>query len=148
MTSHTRLSIDELNAACQGTAMEVMGIQVVAIDDEQVELRMPITPAARQPFGLLHGGVNMLLAETAASMHAGYLADLTKEAPVGIEINGSYLRSARDGTVKTIARVLRRSRSFVFHQVDIYHVESDQLLCSARVTNFFKPLSGANKSSA
>ncbi|MCB0198000.1 MAG: hypothetical protein KDJ65_39010, partial [Anaerolineae bacterium] len=58
--------------------------------------------------------------------------------------NGSHIRSAKDGTIKTIGRVVRRTRSLVFHQVDIYHVESDQLLCTARVTNFFKPLPGVS----
>ena len=139
-----QMTIEALNAACKNTAMEVMGIEAIAIDNEQIELHMPITNAARQPMGLMHGGINMLLAETAASMHSAYLADMTKEAPVGIEINGSHLRSARDGTVKTVGRVLRRTRSLVFHQVDIYHMESGQLLCSARVTNFFKPLPGTN----
>lgn len=141
----TKITIEALNAACAGTAMETMGIEVVAVDDESIELHMPITDAARQPLGLLHGGVNMLLAETAASMHSAYLADLAREAPVGIEINGSHLHSAKSGTVKTVGRVLRRSRALVFHQIDIYHVESGRQLCSARVTNFFKPLPGANK---
>lgn len=139
------MTLEALNAACKNTAMEVMGIEAISIDDEQVELRMPITNAARQPMGLVHGGVNMLLAETAASMHSAYLTDMTKEAPVGIEINGSHLRSAKDGTLKTVGRVLRRTSSLVFHQVDIYHLESGQLLCSARVTNFIKPLPRANK---
>ena len=141
---HDFTTIEALNAACKNTAMEVMGITLTAIDNEQIELHMPMTNAARQPYGILHGGVNMLLAETAASMHAVYLADMSKEVAFGIEINGSHIRSAKDGTIKTIGRVVRRTRSLVFHQVDIYHVESDQLLCTARVTNFFKPLPGVN----
>jgi uncharacterized protein (TIGR00369 family) len=59
--------------------------------------------------------------------------------PVGIEINGSHLNSARDGNVRATARVLRRGRSTIVH-VDIHHVESGTLLCVARVTNFFKPV--------
>ncbi len=111
---------------------------MVDIDDDHIELSMPITDAVRQPLGMLHGGVSMVLAETAASIHAAWGVDVSKIVPVGIEINGSHLNSAKDGHVKAIARVLRRSRTLIVHQIDIIHVETEQLLASARVTNFYK----------
>ena len=123
----------------KGTAMEALEIKVVDIDDEHIELSMPITDATRQPYGLLHGGVSMVLAESAASYHASWGVDLSKRIPVGIEINGSHLRSAREGSVRAVGRVLRRTRALIVHQVDIYHVESEELLSTARVTNFYKP---------
>ena len=63
-------SIEELRAMSPNTAVEALGIDIVSVDDDHIQLRMPITNRARQPFGLLHGGISMVLAETAASVHA------------------------------------------------------------------------------
>lgn len=120
------------------TAAGALGVRLVDIDDDGLVLRMPITNAARQPMGLLHGGVSMVLAETAASMHACWGVDLSQRYPVGIEINGSHLRSARDGEVEARCRVVRRARALIVHQIDLFHVETGDQLCSARVTNLYR----------
>ncbi len=137
-----RLSLETLRSLERNTASAALGVELVAVDEKQIELRMPITDAARQPMGLLHGGVSMVLAETAASMHALWLVDVTEKVPVGIEINGSHLRSASEGTVKAVGTVLRRSRSLIFHRVDLYLEETGELLSTARVTNYYKPVGG------
>jgi uncharacterized protein (TIGR00369 family) len=137
-----RLSIETLRALGRNTASAALGIELVAIAEDRIELRMPITDAARQPMGLLHGGVSMVLAETAASMHALWLVDPAEKVPVGIEINGSHLRSASDGFVKAVGTVLRRSRALIFHRVEIYHEGTGELLSTARVTNYYKPIGG------
>src|SRR3954465_3488044 len=93
------------------TALQPLGIHVISVNQESLSLRMPITDAARQPFGLLHGGISLLLAESAASMHACWGIDLNLVFPVGIEINGSHLRSASSGFVLATAQLLRRSKS-------------------------------------
>lgn len=132
--------MDESNwqAMWRGTTMEALGMRLVSIDEHEIVIEMPITDAARQPYGLLHGGVSMVLAESAASNHACWGVDLSRMVPVGIEINGTHLRSASEGTVRAIGRVLRRSRSLIFHEVTISHVESGRVLSVARVTNFYK----------
>jgi len=95
---------------------------------------------ARQPLGLLHGGVSMVLAESAASMHACWEIDLSRFVPVGVEINGSHLRSASEGHILARGTVVRRSSSLVVHSVEIIHEETNRLLCISRVTNFYKAL--------
>lgn len=85
----------------------------------------------------------MFLAETAASLHCAYLVDLTQFAPVGIEINGSHLSSAAEGTVQAEARVLNRTRSLIVHEVNITLLEEEKLLTRARVTNYLKRLSNS-----
>mgnify|MGYP000316860053 CR=1 FL=1 len=122
------------------TAVEHLGIQLESISAEQIVLTMPITDKARQPYGLLHGGITMALVETAASVHASWGVDLSKMLPVGIEISGSHVRSAREGTVRAVGQVVRRSRSMIVHQVDVYLVESGELLSTARMTNYYKPV--------
>ena len=122
------------------TAVEHLGINLESISVDQIVLTMPITDKTRQPFGLLHGGITMALVETAASVHASWGVDLSEKAPVGIEINGSHIRSAREGTVRAVGKVVRRSRSMIVHQVDVYLVESGELLSTARMTNFYKAM--------
>ena len=122
------------------TAAAPLGIEVAEVNAERIVLTMPITDAARQPVGLLHGGVSMLLAETAASSHVCWGLDVTKVVPVGIEINGSHLASARDGNVRAVGTILRRGAQLVVHEVRITHEETGRLLCVARVTNFLRRL--------
>jgi uncharacterized protein (TIGR00369 family) len=122
------------------TSAGVHDVRLSDIDDDQIILEMPIGDHARQPFGLLHGGVSMMLAESAASMHACWGVDLTKVVPVGIEISGSHLSSASKGTVRAVGTVIKRGRTMIRHRVDILHLDSGRLLTDARVTNFYKTL--------
>jgi uncharacterized protein (TIGR00369 family) len=126
------------------TAVENLGIELVDIDDRHIELSMPISDKARQPYGLLHGGISMALAETAASAHATWGKDPSVVQPVGIEINGSHVRSASDGEVRAVAKVVRRTNSLIVHQVNIVHQDTGKLLSTARVTNFYKPKKGGS----
>jgi len=131
-------SLADFQRLIPNTALEPLGVEVVSVDQDGLTLRMLITNAARQPFGLLHGGISLLLAESAASMHSAWEINPEEVIPVGIEINGSHLRSATTGHVIATARVLRRSQALVIHSVEITHEESGSHLCSCRVTNYFK----------
>lgn len=122
------------------TAMAHLDIRPTFLDDQTFIIESTIGDAHRQPLGLLHGGVNMLFAETVASFHAAWLCDLKLAAPVGVDINGTHLSSAKEGELRITAKVLRRARAFVFHEVEIYHLDTDRILCSARVTNYLKPI--------
>jgi uncharacterized protein (TIGR00369 family) len=125
----------------ENTAGAFLGIKLESISDDQIVLTMPISDRTRQPYGLLHGGITMALVESAASIHASWGIDLSKVVPVGIEINGSHVRSATEGTVRAVGKVVRRSRSMIVHQVDVYLVETGNLLSTARMTNYYKPVS-------
>ena len=131
-------SIVDFERIIPNTALEPLGIHVTSVSEELLSLRMPITNASRQPFGLLHGGISLLLAESAASMHACWGIDLNSVFPVGIEINGSHLRSASSGFVLATAQLLRRSKTLAVHEVKIVHEETNELLCVCRVTNYYK----------
>lgn len=131
-------SAADLNAASQNTILNTLGISVEEFSENTIVLSMTISNAARQPYGLLHGGVSMVLAETAASYHACWGIDLNEKVPVGIEINGSHLDSADSGEVRAVGKVLRRSSSLIVHEIEIIHVETEKLLSVCRVTNFYK----------
>jgi 1,4-dihydroxy-2-naphthoyl-CoA hydrolase len=133
-------SVEQLRALLPQTAPEALGVEIVSADAEGILLRMPMSDRARQPLGLLHGGISMVLAETAASLHACWEIDLAQLIPVGIEINGSHIRSASDGHILAKASIVRRSSKLVVHTVEISHEESRRALCLARVTNFYKAM--------
>ena len=135
------VSIEQLRAFLPNTAPEALGVEIVSADSEKIVLRMPMSDRARQPLGLLHGGISMVLAETAASLHACWDVDLSRFVPVGVEINGSHVRSASEGHIVAKGEVIRRSSKLAVHNVEITHEESARLLCVARVTNFYKALS-------
>ncbi|MEM1349312.1 MAG: PaaI family thioesterase [Myxococcota bacterium] len=140
MTQDAQHWIEGFEAMGAQTATGALGAKMVSIDDEGVVLEIEITDAARQPYGLLHGGVSLLLAETAASTHSAWLCDTSKEVPVGVDINGTHISGAREGRIHTIAKVVRKARSLVFHEVDVVHVDTGRTLCKARVTNYLKPI--------
>lgn len=131
-------SIEQLRAMLPNTAAEALGVEIVSADFEHILLRMPMSDRARQPLGLLHGGVSMVLAETAASLHSCWDVDVSRLVPVGIEISGSHIRSASEGHILANGIVIRRSSKLVVHNVEIKHEESSRILCLARVTNFYK----------
>jgi len=132
--------IKAFKATTGHTAMAPHQIELVDIGDDFAVLEMPIGDHARQPFGLLHGGMSLLLAESAASMHACWGVDLSKRVPVGIEVSCSHLSSATEGSVRAHATVIKRGRTLIRHKIDIIHIETERLLCEVRVTNLYKSM--------
>ncbi len=124
----------------KNTALEAHGVTLEAVSDDEIQLRMEIGSHARQPFGLLHGGMSLLLAESAASMHSCWKLDIPRRVPVGIEINGSHLRSATDGAVLVCGKVLRRSSTLVHHEVRIVEEATGRELSIIRVTNLIRQM--------
>ena len=122
------------------TALEPHDVRLIAMDEEHMILSMQMGEHAMQPYGLLHGGMSMMLAETAASVHSCWGVDLRKRVPVGIEINGSHLRSASEGTIITAAHIIRKSQTLAHHNVEVRQKEGDRLLSVVRVTNLYKKL--------
>ncbi len=94
-----------LNALSKGTAMEALGIVFTELGPDYVRATMPVDGRTKQPYGLLHGGASVVLAETLGSS-AGNMCVGDDEICVGIEINANHLRAAREGTVTGTARPL------------------------------------------
>lgn len=129
---------EEFRPLWPGTALEAHAVELVAVDEHRCVLAMPITDAVRQPAGLLHGGMSMMLAESAASLHACWGVDLSQRAPVGIEINGSHVRALAAGRVRATATVVRRTASLIVHHVEIADETTGALLSTGRVTNYYR----------
>lgn len=125
-------SLAELNALSAGTAMEPLGIVFSELGPDYLRATMPVDARTRQPYGLLHGGASVLLAETLGST-AGGLCVGEDEGVVGIEINANHLAAVREGRVTGTARPLHVGRST---QVWEIRVEDDggRLACISRLT--------------
>lgn len=98
-------SVEHLNALSRGTAIESLGIVFTAIGEDHLSATMPVDARTMQPYGLLHGGSSVLLAETLGSS-AGNLCVPEGSMCVGVEINANHLRGVRDGLVTGTARPL------------------------------------------
>ena len=101
------------------TVFETLGIEVVEASPDRVVLRMEVSPAVHQPFGLLHGGVSGVLVESAASIGTHVNLDTNSQAAAGIELNVSHLRSCRDGFVTATGTPVRKGRTLQVWTVDI-----------------------------
>lgn len=112
----------------------VLGIRITAVGPDFVCGDMPVDARTHQPFGLLHGGASIVLAESLGS-YASYLvaSDEPGARVSGIEVSGSHVWSVRSGRVTGIARPVRLGRSLHFWRIDIRDQE-DNLCCSARLT--------------
>jgi 1,4-dihydroxy-2-naphthoyl-CoA hydrolase len=121
------------------TLLSTLGIEIVEASKERVVARMPVGPKVHQPFGLLHGGASVALAETAASTGGWMHVDREKETVVGIEINANHLRGKRDGVVTAVATPLHIGRKIHVFEVRITD-ERDKLVCISRCTLAVVPL--------
>ena len=126
------VTVDDLNALSRNTAMEPLGIVFTEIGPDYLRATMPVDARTHQPYGLLHGGASVLLAETLGSS-AGGLCAPEGHGVVGIEINANHLRGVRAGVVTGTARPLHVGRST---QVWDMKIENDagELVCISRLT--------------
>lgn len=115
------------------TMLASLGIEVTEIKKGMVTATMPVDERTRQPFGLLHGGASVALAETVASIGAYELVDQENEAVAGIEINANHLRAKREGLVTATATVLHHGKTTMVWDIKI-HDEEEKLVCISRCT--------------
>ena len=127
----TQVDLAELRRLIPGTLMERMGIELVEAAPERLVATMPVE-GNTQPYGLLHGGASVVLAETLGSIGAAMYAGPARVA-VGLDINATHHRAARSGRVTGVASVLAAGATLVSYGVDITD-EHDRRVCTARIT--------------
>ena len=121
-----------LNQMSAGCLVGQLGILFTRLEADHLEASMPVDSRTTQPFGLLHGGASVALAETLGSV-AGYLCTEGQQQVVGLEVNANHLRAVRHGSVRGVCRALHSGRSHQVWQIDIYD-EAGQHCCAARLT--------------
>lgn len=135
----TQPDLANLNASSKNTIGEVLGITFDAFDDGSITASMAVDHRTHQPYGLLHGGASVVLAESLGSM-ASYLCIDTREFYcVGIEVNANHVRGVRSGRVTGVARPVHIGRTT--HVWDIRLTDdSGKLSCISRLTVAVVPL--------
>lgn len=112
---------------------EILGMKFLEIGDNYLKLSMPVDERTRQPYGLLHGGASVALAETAGSVASALVIDPAKYICVGIEINANHVRSAREGIVIGTCTPIHIGSSTHVWEIKI-HDEKEKLVCISRLT--------------
>jgi 1,4-dihydroxy-2-naphthoyl-CoA hydrolase len=126
-------SLIELNAGRPGTLIEHLGIEFTEVGDDYIRATMPVDGRTRQPYGLLHGGASVALAETLGSMGAAMCVDAKEYQCVGQEINANHMRAARSGLVTGTARPVHLGGRTQVWGMEIVN-EAGKLVCISRLT--------------
>ena len=126
------ISVEELTAIHKDTAVAHLGVEFLEVGDDFIRARVPVDVRTRQPYGLLHGGVSVVLAETLGSCGAVY-ACADGQRAVGLDINANHLRGATSGWVTGITRPVHIGRSTQVWQIDM-HNDAGEPTCVSRIT--------------
>lgn len=126
------ITLAECTRTSENTAVTHLGIEFVEVGDDYLVGRVPVDERTRQPFGLLHGGVSVVLAETLGSIGAFY-ASPEGHRGVGLDINANHLRAATSGWVTGTARAVHIGRTTQVWQIDMVN-DAGELTCVSRIT--------------
>lgn len=126
-------TVEELNGNRPGTLIENLGILFTEIGDDFVRATMPVDARTVQPYGLLHGGASVALAETLGSMGAAMCVDAAEYQVVGQEINANHVRAARSGLVTGTARAVHLGGRTHVWSIEIVN-DAQKLVCISRIT--------------
>jgi 1,4-dihydroxy-2-naphthoyl-CoA hydrolase len=126
-------TLAQVSDIARNTMVSHVGIEVTEIGDDYLRGRMPVDQRTRQPFGILHGGASVVLAETLASIGCQFTVDWAKFRAVGLEINANHIRAVSEGFVTGIARPLHLGRRTQVWEIRITD-ERDKLSCISRIT--------------
>lgn len=126
------ITLELCTQTSENTAVSHLGIEFVEVGDDFLRARVPVDERTRQPFGLLHGGVSVVLAETLGSIGA-YYASPEGHHSVGLDINANHIRAATSGWVTGTARPVHVGRTTQVWQIDMVN-DAGELTCVSRIT--------------
>lgn len=127
--------VEELQQSMQGTLLEHLGLTIETIADDRISVRMPVDRRTIQPYGILHGGASVALAESLGSLASILcIEDPSTHTPVGVEINANHLRPVPDGrfVIGTLSPIRIGRRMHVWN-IEIRDPD-DKLVCISRLT--------------
>ncbi|ADR21123.1 hypothetical protein MATR_12470 [Marivirga tractuosa] len=126
-------SVEELNKLGINTISEVLGMSFTEIGDNYLIAKMPVDKRTHQPYGLLHGGASVVLAETLGSVAAMLMVDPEKFYCVGLDINANHIRGIKEGWVYGKTTPVHIGRTTQVWHIEIKN-EREQLICVSRIT--------------
>ena len=125
--------LERINGWNANSMVDHLGMRITEIGEDFVRGTMPVDARTRQPFGLLHGGASVALAESLGSLAGTMCLDATKEMAVGLDINANHVRAVTEGVVTGTARPLHLGRSTQVWEIRIED-ENGKLVCISRLT--------------
>ena len=128
-----KVDIDTINSFSPNSIVDHLGIEFTAFGDDYLTAKMPVDQRTIQPFGLLHGGASVTLAETVGSIASTLVIEDPNQIAVGVEINANHLIPAVDGFVHATAKPIRLGRTLHVWNIEIKNDE-DKLVCVSRLT--------------
>jgi 1,4-dihydroxy-2-naphthoyl-CoA hydrolase len=135
---HGNITLELLNGLTPGTLSEALGISITEIGPDYLKATMPVNHATKQPFGLLHGGASVALAETIGSVASWCCVNRDLFIGVGVEINANHLVAVTEGMVTAICRPIRVSGRVHVWEIKIFSVK-EELSCICRFTCMVVP---------
>ena len=135
-------NLENMNVMCKNTACEALGIEITEVGPDYIRGTMPADTRTFQPFGLVHGGAHVVLAETLGSIGANLLVDNSKFYCVGQEVNANHLRGVRSGKVTGTAKLWHAGKSSQVWNIEL-HDDSGKLSCISRLTMAVVPVPGS-----
>jgi 1,4-dihydroxy-2-naphthoyl-CoA hydrolase len=126
--------LEKANSLNVNTLMQTLDMKCVRIADNIVEMTMPVNARNHQPMGQLHGGASVALIESVGSLGSALLCDLSKEYPVGLEVNANHVSAIKNGEVRAIGEIVHCGKKTHIWKVDIRDESTQKLICTGRLT--------------
>lgn len=122
-----------IKSQAENSLLKLLDMEYVEVTADRLVMKMPVGPKVHQPAGILHGGISVTLAETAASMATLVNIDMQTKAPVGMEINANHIRSKKEGELTAVATPFHKGRTSMIWNIEITD-ENNKLVCISRCT--------------
>jgi 1,4-dihydroxy-2-naphthoyl-CoA hydrolase len=129
---------EQLKALGRNTISASLGLELISVEHGTVVGKMPVDARTHQPFGLLHGGASVVLAETLGSVGSHFIAAPKGKAAVGIEVNANHLRGVKSGWVTGTARLHHEGGKLHVWHIEIED-EQGRAICTSRLTVMLIP---------
>lgn len=129
----TRPTIEQISARNKNTMVEYLAIEFTEIGENYLCAKMPVNERTKQPAGILHGGANVVLAETIGSVAANVIAAASGKMAVGLEVNANHLRPVSQGFVYGKAQAVHLGKTTQIWEIRISD-DSGNLSCISRLT--------------
>ena len=126
--------LNRFNKMYENTLMETLAIRFTDIGDDYLVATMPVNSKVHQPYGILHGGASVALAESVGSSASAYFVDQKKYIVKGIEINANHLKSVKEGVVTATAKIIHKGRTTHLWEIRIVN-EKNELISICKLTN-------------
>ena len=126
-------TIEHINKSCEDTMVSFLGIEITEVSENSLTGIMPVSDKIKQPYGIVHGGANCVLAETLGSLAANLTLDFKKAHAVGLSITTSHIKAVRNGTIRGVASPVHIGNKTHVWEIKSFN-DADQLTSTTNLT--------------